>query len=441
MSGAARGVADNTSGRVVTAGVASLLMGIVLLGASTSSAQRLPVPTTAAAAAPAADLAPVTARASRVAPPPVSAASAAAATQATGAVRTLAPALPSGPLGIPGIAMRAYKLAADRIAGENPGCKLPWFLLAGIGRIESGHAGNGNVDSSGTTLTPILGPVLDGSNNGDAVITDTDKGAIDGDPVHDRAVGPMQFIPSTWAAWGADANGDEKADPNNLFDATYSAGRYLCSGVSDIMNPQHRVSAVMRYNQSLPYVADVVAWALGYATGAVPTTPIDGLPAPTVAPRPAAPGAPVAPRGSTVPGAPTTPAPGAAPRLKSVNAAFTAPASIVVASPAGPVTCTVDLTGRTSADGSAATVTRAVVRGDNPLCGVSRTAALPWTLTPTGATTVEIAGITVDALGTRCGPVTVAGELTGALTPATETKAACTVRSLTVAATPALALG
>lgn len=179
--------------------------------------------------------------------------------------------LPSGPLGIPGVVLQAYKLASTRVAAESPQCKLPWFLLAGIGRIESGHAGSGNVDDYGNTRTKIRGPVLDGSLAGNAVITDTDGGRLDGDAKHDRAMGPMQFIPSTWAKWGSDANGDGKADPDNIFDATYSAGRYLCSGVTDIMADANKVGAVLRYNRSMAYANNVLGWAAAYATGVVPT--------------------------------------------------------------------------------------------------------------------------------------------------------------------------
>ncbi|MGB3698499.1 MAG: lytic murein transglycosylase [Gordonia sp. (in: high G+C Gram-positive bacteria)] len=186
----------------------------------------------------------------------------------------LAANLPPGPLGIPGVVLKAYKLAATRVAAETPQCRLPWFLLAGIGRIESGHAGNGNVDAFGNSRTPIRGPVLDGTLAGNAVIRDTDGGKLDGDPTHDRAMGPMQFIPSTWAAWGADGNGDGKADPDNIFDATYSAGRYLCAGVADIMAGQNKVNAVLRYNHSMAYVNNVLGWAGAYAAGVMPTTPI-----------------------------------------------------------------------------------------------------------------------------------------------------------------------
>ncbi|GAA3048091.1 lytic murein transglycosylase [Gordonia defluvii] len=182
----------------------------------------------------------------------------------------IAAGIPSGPLGIPGVVLQAYKLAATRVAAETPACKLPWFLLAGIGRIESGHAGNGNVDEYGNTRSAILGPALDGTLPGNEVIHDTSGNAA-------RAMGPMQFIPSTWASWGSDANGDGKADPNNIFDATYSAGRYLCAGVSDIMAGNNAVSAVYRYNHSMAYVTNVLAWAAAYSTGVMPTQGIPDM--------------------------------------------------------------------------------------------------------------------------------------------------------------------
>lgn len=179
--------------------------------------------------------------------------------------------LPAGPLGIPGIVLQGYKMAASRLAAEQPQCGLPWFLLAGIGKIESNHAGNGNVDASGTDLTPIYGPALDGHLAGNEVIKNTDGSFA-------RAEGPMQFMPSTWAAWGADGNGDGKKDPQNVFDATYAAGRYLCAGVTGIMNGANPVKAVLRYNNSMAYVGMVLAWATAYSTGVMPTNPIPQLP-------------------------------------------------------------------------------------------------------------------------------------------------------------------
>lgn len=248
-------------------GAGAALVGAMVLGAATSSAQSAALlappakadePVIVAEVAPAAPTA--LAGFAPPAPKPVS-------TQATAAQFRINADLPSGPLGIPGVVLQAYKLAADRVGTESPQCKLPWFLLAGIGRIESNHASNGSVDQFGTTINPINGPVLDGSLAGNEVITDGRGG-------HVSAMGPMQFIPSTWAAWGSDANGDGKADPNNIFDSTYSAGRYLCAGVSDIMSDGTKVNAVLRYNHSMEYVANVLSWAGAYATGVMPTNPI-----------------------------------------------------------------------------------------------------------------------------------------------------------------------
>ena len=111
------------------------------------------------------------------------------------------PNLPDGPLGVPGVMLDAYERAARTLAATQPGCNLSWSILAGIGRIESGHASDGRVNAAGNTLGPILGPRLDGSP-GIAAIPDTDHGVLDGDTVWDRAVGPMQFIPSSWRRWG-----------------------------------------------------------------------------------------------------------------------------------------------------------------------------------------------------------------------------------------------
>ncbi len=94
-------------------------------------------------------------------------------------------------LGIPGTVLDGYRVAATRLAITNSNCHLTWSLLAGIGRIESGHAQGGQVDTSGTTVTPILGPRLSGGP-GTALILDTDHGVLDGDTTYDRAVGPRR---------------------------------------------------------------------------------------------------------------------------------------------------------------------------------------------------------------------------------------------------------
>ena len=185
------------------------------------------------------------------------------------------PNLPDGPLGVPGVVLDAYQFAQRTLAGIRPGCHLSWSVLAGIGRIESNHASDGRLDAFGNTLGPILGPRLDGSP-GMALIADTDHGQMDGDPVFDRAVGPMQFIPSSWRIFGVDGNGDGVANPNNIYDATIATGIYLCSGGTDLSDPAQLQAAVFRYNHSATYVDIVLGWAKAYLTGVVPTPSAPG---------------------------------------------------------------------------------------------------------------------------------------------------------------------
>ncbi|MGX1560712.1 lytic transglycosylase domain-containing protein [Streptomyces sp. NPDC055506] len=166
---------------------------------------------------------------------------------------------------LPASVFAAYRRAEDRLAREAPGCRLRWQLLAAIGQVESGQARGGRVGSDGTTLAPILGPRLDGVAF--ALIRDTDGGAHDGDTAYDRAVGPMQFIPSTWARWGADGNGDGRRDPNNVFDAALAAGRYLCGGGRDLSVPAQLDRAILGYNHSAAYLRTVRAWYAYFMEG------------------------------------------------------------------------------------------------------------------------------------------------------------------------------
>jgi hypothetical protein len=192
----------------------------------------------------------------------------------TPAQPTVLPAAPawSGPGTIPRLALAAYTNAARVEAKAAPSCRLSWALLAGIGLIESDHArggGSWNAKWTGVANPPILGPLLDG-NHGYPAIVDTDHGALDGNASFDRAVGPMQFLPSTWQEYAVHAIGKGTPDPENIFDAAEAAGRYLCASKVDLATSEGLIAAVYGYNHSLTYVANVLSAAQAYASNTLP---------------------------------------------------------------------------------------------------------------------------------------------------------------------------
>ncbi|GII83554.1 hypothetical protein Ssi03_15440 [Sphaerisporangium siamense] len=142
-----------------------------------------------------------------------------------------APSPPSPPLvaaagsyrvGRPGSYLELYKIAAARVC---PG--LSWTVLAAIGQVESGHGRNNGPSSAG-------------------------------------ALGPMQFMPATWKAYGVDGDGDGTPDIWSPYDAVPSAARYLCANGAAQGGAKLR-SAVYRYNHSWAYVDKVLRIADGYA--------------------------------------------------------------------------------------------------------------------------------------------------------------------------------
>lgn len=165
--------------------------------------------------------------------------------------------------------LAAYVEAADRAPEVVPGCQgLDWPVLAGIGRVESHHARGSEIGADGRTDPLIFGPRLDGSGAGGNVtpIRDTDGGRWDQDTEFDRAVGPMQFIPTSWELYGQDATGDGVADPHNIHDATLAAAVHLCGFTPvDLTDRGELRRAVLRYNQSGEYADSVLRWAERYA--------------------------------------------------------------------------------------------------------------------------------------------------------------------------------
>lgn len=101
---------------------------------------------------------------------------------------------------------------------------LSWTVLAAIGQVESGHGQNVGPSSAG-------------------------------------ALGPMQFLPSTWKQWGIPGFGDTTADIMNPYDAVPSAARYLCAAGA----PGNLYGAVYSYNHASWYVNEVLSLAQEYA--------------------------------------------------------------------------------------------------------------------------------------------------------------------------------
>ena len=94
----------------------------------------------------------------------------------------------------------------------------------------------------------------------------TDGGTLDGDTEWDRAVGPMQFIPATWALYAQDGSRSGSSDPHQYDDAALTAAVYLCESGGDLTSDEGWVDAVVAYNQSVEYVNDVAAHAQDYVS-------------------------------------------------------------------------------------------------------------------------------------------------------------------------------
>lgn len=183
--------------------------------------------------------------------------------------------------GIPAVALNAYQRAAQVINAADPSCNMAWELVGAIGRVESdnGQFGGNHLNAKGDAVPGIYGPVLDG-RNGVGLIRDTDGGVLDHNTTYDRAVGPMQFLPSTWAVVGVDANGDAKRDPQNIYDASLAAAVYLCSGHTDLGTTSGQRAAVFRYNHSTDYVNLVLRIMQAYQAGDFSSIPAGAYGAP-----------------------------------------------------------------------------------------------------------------------------------------------------------------
>jgi hypothetical protein len=126
------------------------------------------------------------------------------------------------PAGVPANWLDLFKKSAAEYCQG-----LPWTVLAAIGEIESG----------------------DGANDGPSIA---------------GALGPMQFLPSTWAIWGITGFGPPGSpDIMNPLDAVPSAARLLCAAGGG--NSATLASAILAYNHATWYVNEVLALASEYA--------------------------------------------------------------------------------------------------------------------------------------------------------------------------------
>jgi membrane-bound lytic murein transglycosylase B len=166
--------------------------------------------------------------------------------------------------GIPVTAVQAYGYAELVVARTTPNCRLSWTTLAAIGKVESDHgSAKATLGADGQALPAIKGLPLDGQG-GRMLIRDTDRGVLDGDPTYDRAMGPMQFIPTTWKEAAIDADNNGVTDPNDIDDAALAAANYLCNGGRNLSTSEDWWSAILSYNDVQRYAQDVFTYANDY---------------------------------------------------------------------------------------------------------------------------------------------------------------------------------
>ncbi|MFM9499737.1 C40 family peptidase [Streptomyces galilaeus] len=172
---------------------------------------------------------------------------------------------------IPARMLTAYKKATAQVGKHVPECRgMRWPILAGIAKVESNHAAGRNIADNGDIRPKIYGVLLNGSGAGGntTAFPDSDAGKWDGTANGERAVGPFQFLPSTWEGVGEDANGDKTADPHNADDAALSAAIYLCGNGRDLGQRSQLKAAILQYNHSTAYVSNVLGWIDQYTAAA-----------------------------------------------------------------------------------------------------------------------------------------------------------------------------
>ena len=166
--------------------------------------------------------------------------------------------------GIPELALLAYAGAVVRSAEVYPDCGIGWNTLAAIGLVESDHGRHdgSSIGADFAVSPPIFGVVLDGGDT--EHIPDSDGGSVDGISDYDRAVGPMQLIPQTWASWPSDGNGDGVADPQNIADAAIASANHMCRASGGMKSAEGWRAGIASYNSGNDYLSKVADAAQEY---------------------------------------------------------------------------------------------------------------------------------------------------------------------------------
>ncbi|MGZ4641716.1 MAG: lytic murein transglycosylase [Blastococcus sp.] len=327
--------------------------------------------------------------------------------------------------GIPAVAFTAYTRAAAAVPAA---CHLRWSLLAAIGRVESDHGrfGGAALLTDGLSAPPVIGLPLNGA--GTALVADTDHGRLDGDPFYDHAVGPMQFIPSTWARYASDGNGDGRADPFNVYDAALAAARYLCAAGGDLGGELGQARAVLAYNHSASYVATVLTLAATYAGSPPPR--LAGLPS---TPPTAPPANPAPPPAIGVAAAAHLPTGSATTARSSTTGSTTTATSTTAALSAATATGTGTTTASSTTAGSTTASSTTAASSTASSTTATSTTATSTTATSTTATSTTAAPTT--AAPTTTAPTTTAPTTTAPTTAAPTTATSSTSSSTTAAST------
>src|SRR5690606_16082599 len=137
---------------------------------------------------------------------------------------------------VPLRAVQAYARTAVSQRDAWPECDPRWNTLAGVGPADSaqGKLGGAGLDAGAASGQRRRGTTINGRSGTRAIKATQESPAVHGDEEWDRAVGPFQFLTSSWEQYGGDADGYGRADPHDIDDAALGAANHLCDRERDL---------------------------------------------------------------------------------------------------------------------------------------------------------------------------------------------------------------